>query len=41
MAEDISNHLAERPLNEEPKGARPRSLWGRLKGVFGTDETKT
>jgi serine/threonine protein kinase len=35
LAEDIDHVLAERPLNEEPLGARPRSVWNRLKGIFG------
>jgi serine/threonine protein kinase len=35
LAEDIENYLTGRPLNEEPRGARPRSVWGRLKGLLG------
>ncbi len=39
FADDIDNFLAGRPLNEEPLGARPRSVWKRLKGFFGGDQT--
>jgi serine/threonine protein kinase/predicted RNA-binding Zn-ribbon protein involved in translation (DUF1610 family) len=35
LAEDIENFLAEKPLNEEPRGARSKSVWGRLKGLLG------
>jgi serine/threonine protein kinase/predicted RNA-binding Zn-ribbon protein involved in translation (DUF1610 family) len=35
LAEDIENYLANRPLNDEPRGARSRSVWGRLKGLLG------
>ncbi|HVE40436.1 MAG TPA: serine/threonine-protein kinase [Planctomycetota bacterium] len=35
LAEDIENYLASRPLNEEPRGARSKSMWGRLKGLLG------
>jgi len=35
LADDIDNYLAERPLNDEPRGARSRSVWGRLKGLLG------
>jgi len=37
LAEDIENFLAARPLNDEPRGARSRSVWGRLKGLLGSD----
>ncbi len=36
MSDDISNFLGGRPLNEEPAGARPRSVWNRIMGLFGT-----
>jgi len=35
LADDIENYLNERPLNEEPHGARSKSMWGRLKGLLG------
>lgn len=35
LAEDIENYLADRPLNEEPRGARSKTMWGRLKGLLG------
>jgi hypothetical protein len=35
LAEDIEHYLAGRPLNEEPRGARSRTMWGRLKGLLG------
>ena len=35
FAEDIQNFLDGRPLNEEPLGARPRGVWGRLRNLFG------
>src|SRR5436190_2347567 len=35
LSEDIGNFLAEKPLNDEPKGARSRTVWGRLKGLLG------
>jgi len=35
LADDIENYLAGRSLNEEPRGARSRSVWGRLKGLLG------
>jgi len=35
LAEDIENYLGSRPLNEEPRGARSKSMWGRLKGLLG------
>jgi serine/threonine protein kinase len=38
LAEDIENHLAGRLLNEEPRGARSRTVWGRLKGFLGGAE---
>ncbi len=34
MADDLDNYLAARPLNPEPRGARPLSLWQRLRGLF-------
>ncbi|HXG62782.1 MAG TPA: serine/threonine-protein kinase [Planctomycetota bacterium] len=37
LAEDIENYLAGRPLNLEPQGARPSSLWGKIRGLFGGD----
>ncbi len=39
LAEDIENYLAGRLLNEEPRGARSRTVWGRLKGLLGGNET--
>jgi len=39
LSDDISNHLEGKPLNEEPLGARPRSVWNRLKGIFGAKES--
>jgi serine/threonine protein kinase len=39
LAEDIENFLAGRLLNEEPRGARSRTVWGRLKGLLGGPET--
>ena len=38
LAADIENHLAGRLLNEEPQGARSRTVWGRLKGFLGGTE---
>jgi serine/threonine protein kinase len=38
LADDIENFLSGRPLNLEPLGARTRSVWSRLKGIFGTTE---
>ncbi len=38
LAEDINHFLAGEPLNEEPRGARSRSVWGKLKGLFGGEE---
>jgi len=38
LADDIENFLAGRPLNLEPQGARGRSVWSRLKAIFGTPE---
>ena len=35
LAEDIEHFLAGRPLNEEPRGARSKTMWGRLKGLLG------
>jgi serine/threonine-protein kinase len=35
LAEDIENFLNGRPLNDEPRGARSRSVWGRLRGLLG------
>jgi hypothetical protein len=35
LAEDIENYLGSRPLNEEPRGARSKTMWGRLKGLLG------
>jgi serine/threonine protein kinase len=35
LAEDIENFLNARPLNDEPRGARSRSVWGRLRGLLG------
>jgi serine/threonine protein kinase/predicted RNA-binding Zn-ribbon protein involved in translation (DUF1610 family) len=35
LAADLQNLLEEKPLNEEPRGARPRTLWGKLKTLFG------
>jgi serine/threonine protein kinase/DNA-directed RNA polymerase subunit RPC12/RpoP len=37
LAEDIENYLSGRPLNVEPQGARPSSLWGKIRGLFGGD----
>ena len=39
LADDLVNYLEGKPLNEEPLGARPRSVWGRLKGMFGGKES--
>jgi predicted Zn finger-like uncharacterized protein len=38
LSEDIENYLSGRLLNEEPRGARARSVWGRLKGLLGGHE---
>jgi serine/threonine-protein kinase len=35
LADDIENFLTSKPLNDEPRGARSRSVWGRLKGLLG------
>jgi serine/threonine protein kinase len=35
LAEDLQNFLDDKPLNDEPKGAKPRSVWNRLRGLFG------
>ena len=35
LAEDIEHYLNHRPLNEEPRGARSKSMWGRLRGFLG------
>jgi serine/threonine protein kinase/DNA-directed RNA polymerase subunit RPC12/RpoP len=35
LAEDLQNYLDDRPLHEEPLGARPRSVWTKLRGLFG------
>ena len=35
LAEDLENYLANKPLNEEPRGARSRTMWGKLKGLLG------
>ncbi|HLY75375.1 MAG TPA: protein kinase [Planctomycetota bacterium] len=35
LAEDIENFLTNKPLHDEPRGARSRSVWGRLKGLLG------
>lgn len=35
LAEDLKNFLDGKPLNEEPRGARPRGMWGKLRGLFG------
>ncbi len=37
LADDIENYLAERPLNEQPRGARSKTFMGRLKGLFGKE----
>ncbi len=39
LSDDLSNFLEGRPLNEEPLGACPRSVWNRLKGMFGGKES--
>ena len=38
LSDDLSNFLEGKPLNEEPLGARSRSVWNRLKGIFGGKE---
>jgi serine/threonine protein kinase len=38
LADDLENVLAGRLLNEEPLGARSRSVWDRLKGIFGAKD---
>lgn len=38
LAEDIDQYLHGRPLNEEPRGARSKSVWGRLRGLLGGSE---
>jgi serine/threonine protein kinase len=38
LAEDIGQFLAEQPLNEEPRGARPKTVWGKIRGLFGGEE---
>jgi serine/threonine protein kinase len=40
FSDDIDNILADRPLNEDPLGARPRSVWKKLKNLFGGDQTR-
>jgi serine/threonine protein kinase/predicted RNA-binding Zn-ribbon protein involved in translation (DUF1610 family) len=35
LADDLDNFLEDRPLNEEPSGARPRGMWNRLRDLFG------
>jgi serine/threonine protein kinase/predicted RNA-binding Zn-ribbon protein involved in translation (DUF1610 family) len=35
LAEDIDRYLAGSPLHEEPRGARPSSVWNKLRGLFG------
>jgi serine/threonine protein kinase/DNA-directed RNA polymerase subunit RPC12/RpoP len=35
LAEDIDRFLAGKPLQDEPRGARPTTVWNRLKGLFG------
>jgi serine/threonine-protein kinase len=35
LAEDIDRYLAGKPLQDEPRGARPTTVWNRLKGLFG------
>jgi serine/threonine protein kinase len=35
LADDLENYLAGKPLNEEPRGARSRTMWGKLKGLLG------
>jgi len=39
FAEDIERFLNGLPLNEEPLGARPRSVWKRLKSLLGGGQT--
>ncbi len=40
FVDDIDNFLAGRPLNADPQGARPGSVWQRLKGFFGSGQTR-
>jgi hypothetical protein len=40
FSDDLDNFLADRPLNEEPAGARPRSVWKKLRNLFGGDQTR-
>ncbi len=35
FAADLQCVLDGRPIQDEPLGARPRSLWGKIKGIFG------
>ncbi len=35
LAEDIDRALAGKPLQDEPRGARPASVWNRIRGLFG------
>jgi serine/threonine-protein kinase len=37
FAEDLQRALTGQPLQEEPLGALPRSLWGKIKGIFGQE----
>ena len=37
LAEDIQRLLDEKPLRNEPAGARPRSTWNRIKGILGAE----
>jgi serine/threonine protein kinase len=38
LAADLKRYLAGEPLNEEPRGARSRTVWGKIKGLFGSEE---
>lgn len=35
LAEDLERFQAGQPLAEEPLGARPRSMWDKIRGLFG------
>jgi hypothetical protein len=37
FAEDLQRALDGRPLQDEPTGAQTKSLWGKIKGIFGQE----
>jgi serine/threonine protein kinase len=37
MAEDLQRALEGKPLQDEPLGARPRTIWGKIRGIFGKE----